>query len=72
MKNESEKLSVIEQAILRMIVGEMTDNEIAFALDISDEKLEKYLANIFVKLKVSDKIAAKDVAIKLELVRIEV
>jgi DNA-binding NarL/FixJ family response regulator len=72
MKNESEKLSAIEQAILRMMVGEMTDKEIAFALDISDEKLEKYLANIFVNLKVSDKIEAKDVAIKLELVRIEV
>jgi predicted DNA-binding transcriptional regulator len=51
MKNDLEKLSAIEQAILRMIVGEMTDNEIAFALDISENTVKTHIKNIFGKLK---------------------
>jgi DNA-binding NarL/FixJ family response regulator len=72
MKNDLEKLSAIEQAILRMIVGEMTDNEIAFALDISENTVKTHIKNIFGKLNVSDRIAATTHSIKYGLVRVDV
>jgi DNA-binding NarL/FixJ family response regulator len=72
MKNKLEKLSVIEEAILRMMVGEMTDNEIAFALDITENTVEKHFKNIFGKLKAGDKNAAKAIAIKSGFVRIDI
>jgi DNA-binding CsgD family transcriptional regulator len=72
MKNYIEKLSVVEEAILRMMVGEMTDNEIAFALDINEETLKSHIKNIFEKLNVSNRTAATTLAIKSGLGRIDV
>jgi DNA-binding NarL/FixJ family response regulator len=43
-----------EIAVLRMSAGGMTRGEIAFALDIAEPELEQIVANIFLKLDVSD------------------
>jgi DNA-binding NarL/FixJ family response regulator len=63
-------LTKSEQTVLQMIVGCMTDNEIAFALDISTETLEFFFKNINIALHVSDKTAAAEVAIEQGLVAI--
>ena len=67
-----ENFTIIELRILEMIVGNMTDNEIAFALDISENTVKTHFKNIFGKLGVFDKTDATDFAIKNGLMRIDV
>jgi DNA-binding NarL/FixJ family response regulator len=68
----NEELTPSEQTVLRMIVGAMTNKEIAFALDISENTVKTHVKNIFGKLNVSDRTAAATLAIKRGLVRIDV
>jgi two-component system NarL family response regulator len=65
----SEELTPAESNILRMIVGGMSNKEIAFALDISENTVKTHTRNIFDKLGVSDRTSAATLAIKRGLVR---
>jgi len=65
----SEDLTPAESNILRMIVGGMSNKEIAFALDISENTVKTHTRNIFDKLGVSDRTSAATLAIKRGLVR---
>jgi len=67
----SEELTPAEANILRMIVGGMSNKEIAFALDISENTVKTDARNIFDKLGVSDRTSAATLAIKRGLVRID-
>jgi DNA-binding NarL/FixJ family response regulator len=67
-----EELTPTEQIVLRMVVGAMSNKEIAFSLDISENTVKTHLKNIFDKLGVSDRTAATTTAIKRGLVRIDV
>ena len=64
-----EELTPAESNILRMIVGGMSNKEIAFALDISENTVKTHARNIFEKLGVSDRTSAATTAIKRGLVR---
>ena len=64
-----EELTPAESNILRMIVGSMSNKEIAFALDISENTVKTHARNIFDKLGVSDRTSAATLAIKRGLVR---
>jgi len=64
-----EELTPAESNILRMIVGGMSNKEIAFALDISENTVKTHTRNIFDKLGVSDRTTAATTAIKRGLVR---
>jgi DNA-binding NarL/FixJ family response regulator len=64
-----EELTPAESNILRMIVGGMSNKEIAFALDISENTVKTHARNIFDKLGVSDRTSAATTAIKRGLVR---
>jgi len=64
-----EDLTPAESNILRMIVGGMSNKEIAFALDISENTVKTHTRNIFDKLGVSDRTSAATTAIKRGLVR---
>jgi len=64
-----EELTPAESNILRMIVGGMSNKEIAFALDISENTVKTHASNIFDKLGVSDRTTAATTAIKRGLVR---
>jgi len=64
-----EELTPAESNILRMIVGGMSNKEIAFALDISENTVKTHARNIFDKLGVSDRTSAATLAIKRGLVR---
>ena len=66
-----EELTPTEQNILRMIVGGMSNKEIAFALDISENTVKTHNQNIFGKIGVSDRTSAATAAIKRGLVRID-
>jgi DNA-binding NarL/FixJ family response regulator len=66
-----EELTPAEANILRMIVGGMSNKEIAFALDISENTVKTHARNIFDKLGVSDRTSAATLAIKRGLVRID-
>lgn len=66
-----ENLTPSEQSILRMIVGGMSNKEIAFALDISENTVKTHVKNIFDKIGVSDRTSAATMAIKRGLVRID-
>lgn len=66
----SEELTATEANVLRMIVGGMSNKEIAFALDISENTVKSHVQNIFGKIGVSDRTSAAGVAIKRGLVRI--
>lgn len=66
-----EELTPTESGVLRMIVGGMSNKEIAFALDISENTVKTHVQNIFGKIGVSDRTSAATVAIKRGLVRID-
>lgn len=66
-----EELTKSEQTVLRMIVGGMSNKEIAFAQDISENTVKTHVKNIFDKIGVSDRTSAATLAIKRGLVRID-
>jgi DNA-binding NarL/FixJ family response regulator len=66
-----EDLTPAESSILRMIVGGMSNKEIAFALDISENTVKTHVKNIFDKIGVSDRTSAATTAIKRGLVRVD-
>lgn len=66
-----EELTPAESTVLRMIVGGMSNKEIAFALDVSENTVKTHAKNIFDKLDVSDRTSAATTAIKRGLVRID-
>ncbi len=66
----SEDLTPAETNVLRMIVGGMSNKEIAFTLDLSENTIKTHVQNIFGKIGVSDRTSAATLAIKRGLVRI--
>jgi two-component system NarL family response regulator len=66
-----EQLTPTEANVLRMIVGGMSNKEIAFALDVSENTIKTHASNIFGKLDVSDRTSAATTAIKRGLVRVD-
>lgn len=66
-----EELTPTESTVLRMIVGGMSNKEIAFALDISENTVKSHIQNIFGKIGVSDRTSAATTAIKRGLVRVD-
>lgn len=66
-----EELTPTEANVLGMIVGGMSNKEIAFALDISENTVKTHVQNIFGKIGVSDRTSAATLAIKRGLVRID-
>lgn len=66
-----EELTPSESTVLRMIVGGMSNKEIAFALDVSENTVKSHVQNIFGKIGVSDRTSAATTAIKRGLVRVD-
>lgn len=66
-----EDLTPTESNVLRMIVGGMSNKEIAFALDITENTVKTHVQNIFGKIGVSDRTSAATLAIKRGLVRVD-
>ena len=66
-----EELTATEATVLRMIVGGMSNKEIAFALDVSENTVKSHNQNIFGKIGVSDRTSAATTAIKRGLVRVD-
>jgi len=66
-----EELTATETNVLRMIVGGMSNKEIAFALDNSENTIKTHVQNIFGKIGVSDRTSAATTAIKRGLVRVD-
>ncbi|HVF29747.1 MAG TPA: response regulator transcription factor [Pyrinomonadaceae bacterium] len=66
-----EDLTPAESNVLRMIVGGMSNKEIAFALDVSENTVKTHVKNIFDKIGVSDRTSAATTAIKRGLVRVD-
>jgi DNA-binding NarL/FixJ family response regulator len=66
-----EELTPAEANVLRMIVGGMSNKEIAFALDVTENTVKTHVQNIFGKIGVSDRTSAATTAIKRGLVRID-
>jgi DNA-binding NarL/FixJ family response regulator len=67
-----EELTNSEQRILQMIVGGMSNKEIAYALDISENTVKTHIKNIFDKIGVSDRTSAATQAIRRGLVRVDI
>jgi DNA-binding NarL/FixJ family response regulator len=66
-----EELTSTEANVLRMIVGGMSNKEIGFALDITENTVKTHVQNIFSKIGVSDRTSAATLAIKRGLVRVD-
>jgi DNA-binding NarL/FixJ family response regulator len=66
-----EELTTTESKVLRMIVGGMSNKEIGFALDVSENTVKSHVQNIFGKIGVSDRTSAATTAIKRGLVRVD-
>lgn len=66
-----DRITDLEERILQMIVGRMSDGEIAFALDISDLELKAARRTLFGKLDVTDSSAAREMALKRRMIRTE-
>lgn len=54
-----------------MIVGNMSDAEIAFALDVEPSVVDKVVKDLFSKLGATDIKAATAIATKLNLINLE-
>jgi len=65
----ADALTPAETKVLQAIVGGMSNKEIAFALDISENTVKSHIQNIFSKIGVSDRTSAATAAIKRGLVR---
>lgn len=65
-----EELTKTEKRVLKMIVSGMSNKEIAFSLEVSENTTKTHVKNIFDKLRVSDRTSATTMAIKRGLVRI--
>jgi DNA-binding NarL/FixJ family response regulator len=68
----NEDLTPAETAVLEMIVGGMSNKEIAFALDVSENTVKTHVQNLFGKLGVSDRTSAATLALKRGLVRADI
>jgi DNA-binding NarL/FixJ family response regulator len=66
-----EDLTPTETDVLGKIVGGMSNKEIGFALDISENTVKTHVQNIFGKIGVSDRTSAATTAIKRGLVRVD-
>ena len=66
-----EELTQTEANVLRMIVGGMSNKEIAFALDVTENTIKSHIQNIFGKIGVSDRTSAATTAIKRGLVKVD-
>lgn len=66
-----EELTPAETNVLRMIVGGMSNKEIGFALDVTENTIKTHVKNIFDKIGVSDRTSAATLAIRRGLVRID-
>ena len=66
-----EELTPSESNILAMIVRGMSNKEISYALDISENTVKTHVKNIFEKLSVSDRTTAATTAIKRGLVKVD-
>ncbi len=66
-----ETLTPAETNVLRMIVGGMSNKEIGFALDVTENTIKTHVKNIFDKIGVSDRTSAATTAIKRGLVRVD-
>jgi DNA-binding NarL/FixJ family response regulator len=66
-----EELTLAEANVLRMIVGGMSNKQIALELDISENTVKTHARNIFDKLGVTDRTSAATTAIKRGLVRMD-
>jgi two-component system NarL family response regulator len=66
-----EELTKSESNVLRMIVGGMSNKEIGFALDITENTVKTHVKNIFEKIGVSDRTSAATTAIRRGLVRVD-
>jgi DNA-binding NarL/FixJ family response regulator len=66
-----EELTPAETNVLRMIVGGMSNKEIAFAQDVTENTVKTHIQNIFGKIGVSDRTSAATTAIKRGLVRVD-
>lgn len=67
----ADELTPAETNVLRSIVGGMSNKEIAFALDVSENTVKSHIQNIFSKIGVSDRTSAATAAIKRGLVRVD-
>ncbi|MGE3466114.1 MAG: LuxR C-terminal-related transcriptional regulator [Pyrinomonadaceae bacterium] len=67
----AEELTASESNILGMVVGGMSNKEIAFALDVSENTVKSHMQNIFGKIGVSDRTSAATTAIRRGLVRVD-
>lgn len=68
----AEELTKAERRILEMLAGGMSNKEIGFALEVTENTVKTHVKNIFGKLGVSDRTSAATTAIKRGLVRIDV
>lgn len=66
-----EKLTASESDVLHKLVGGMSNAEIAFALDISENTVKTHVRHIFEKMGVSDRTSATVAAIRRGLVRVD-
>ncbi len=67
----SETLTPSEENVLRMLVGGMSNKEISFALDVSENTIKTHIKNLYDKIGVSDRASAATTAIKRGLIRID-
>ncbi len=66
-----DELTPAETNVLQSIVGGMSNKEIAFALDVSENTVKSHIQSIFSKIGVSDRTSAATAAIKRGLVRVD-
>ncbi len=66
-----DELTPAETNVLQSIVGGMSNKEIAFALDVSENTVKSHIQSIFSKIGVSERTSAATAAIKRGLVRVD-
>ena len=67
-----EELTPSEENVLRMLVGGMSNKEMSFALDVTENTIKTHIKNLYDKIGVSDRASATTMAIKRGLIRIDI
>ena len=66
-----EELTPSEENVLRMLVGGMSNKEMSFALDVTENTVKTHIKNLYDKIGVSDRASAATMAIKRGLIRMD-
>lgn len=70
-RTTQQTLTPREQAVIKLVADGLSNKQIGTALNITEETVHSHIRNIFVKLRVSDRVSATNVATRRGIIHVE-